>query len=229
MTWSVEGRARLELAFQAAAAKGITVLCAAGDGGATCGDSGGGFHVIYPASSPWVIACGGTRVQSSNGQITSEVAWNDSGAATGGGVSEVFPQPDWQSGVNIPMGKDGRRGRGIPDVAANASPKSGYRVYVQGREMVVGGTTAVAPLWAGLIALLNQGIGRNLGYMNPLLYRVIGPTNVLRDIVTGNNGIEQLKGYQAQAGWDACTGWGSPDGKKLLEALKAQGSRAAQS
>ena len=141
--------------------------------------------------------------------------------ATGGGVSEIFPLPDWQSEVNVPTTEDGHRGRGILDLAANASPYSGYLVRLHGTETVVGGTSASAPFLAGLIALMNQSLGRNLGHINPLLYAKIGPAGVIHNITSGDNGVQGVKGYPAGPGWNACTGWGSPDGRKLLEALRA--------
>jgi kumamolisin len=100
--------------------------------------------------------------------------WNDGTSATGGGVSDLFALPDWQLAANVPPGKGGVKGRGIPDVVANASPQAGYRLYIHGRTAVVGGTAAATPLWAGLIARINQGLGRNLGYINPVLYKKVG-------------------------------------------------------
>ena len=91
----------------------------------------------------------------------------------------------------------------------------GFQTLADGQPGVTGGTSAVAPLWAGLIALINQGLGKNAGYFNPLLYQKIGPNRILRDIQQGDNGA-----YRAKRGWDACTGWGSPDGQALLDALK---------
>jgi kumamolisin len=132
------------------------------------------------------------------------------------GVSDVFPLPQWQQGAQVPplVNASGRRGRGVPDVAGDADPATGYRVRVDGQEYVIGGTSAVAPLWAGLIALLNQHLSQPVGYLNPLLYEALASQNVCRDITTGSNGV-----YIARPGWDACTGWGVPDGTKLLQAL----------
>jgi kumamolisin len=131
-------------------------------------------------------------------------------------VSDVFPLPQWQQGAQVPpsVNASGQRGRGVPDVAGDADPATGYRVRVDGQEYVIGGTSAVAPLWAGLIALLNQHLGQPVGYLNPLLYEALASQNVCRDITTGSNGA-----YAARPGWDACTGWGVPDGTKLLQAL----------
>jgi kumamolisin len=207
--------------FAEAATLGLTVLTAAGDGGAADGVNDGQPHVDFPAASPWVLAVGGTQITVSGNTITSEVAWNDGiGGATGGGVSGIFPPPDWQTGVNVPGGKDGRKGRAIPDVAANASPTSGYAVYIDGKNTVVGGTAATAPFWAGLIAIINQGVNRNVGYINPLLYKKFGPAGTLRNIIQGTNSLGTVKGYAAGPGWNAVTGWGSPDGRKLLNAFQ---------
>jgi kumamolisin len=93
---------------------------------------------------------------------------------------------------------------------------------INGKMVVMGGTSASTPLWAGLIARLNQALGRNIGYFNPLLYQKIGPLGGLRDITQGNNSTKGIKGYSARPGWDPCTGWGSPNGAKLLDALRTQ-------
>ena len=161
------------------------------------------------------MACGGTRIESSNGTISEERVWETNGA-TGGGISGAFDLPSWQQdaqvdpSVNPPHGT----GRGVPDVAGDADPATGYRVRVDGEDMVIGGTSAVAPLWAGLIALGNQKVGRPLGYLNPILYGSEGVRETFRDISDGSNGD-----YAARAGWDACTGLGTPAGKELLNAL----------
>jgi kumamolisin len=203
-------------ALHLAALSGITICAASGDDGARNQVNDGKPHVDFPASSPWVLAIGGTRLIAEKDSIKSEVVWS----GTGGGVSDVFPQPEWQSGVKVPARADGQPGRGVPDVAANADPETGYMVEIDGQWAVIGGTSATAPLWAGLIALLNQGLGRPIGYLNPVLYKNIGSSGAFHGIVTGNNGVGGVKGYSAGPGWNACTGWGSPDGKRLLEALR---------
>ena len=146
-----------------------------------------------------------------------EVVWNEEGhGATGGGVSDVFELPTWQTHVAVPpsVNPGGRRGRGLPDVAGDADPLTGYQVLVDGQSYIIGGTSAVAPLWAGLIALINEHLGSPIGYLSPTLYGLPAMTDALHDIVTGNNGA-----YTALPGWDACTGLGTPDGAKLLHAL----------
>jgi hypothetical protein len=220
--WTAQASTAMNSALAEAGQRGITVLAAAGDNGATDGVRDGQAHVDFPASSPWVLAVGGTRLVASQGAIRSEMVWNDNqGGATGGGVSNLFPRPEWQSAVDIPPKLTGGLGRGLPDVSADASTKSGYSAYVSGHWAVLGGTAAATPFWAGLVALLNQGLGHNLGYFNPILYTKIGPERVLRPITQGNNGIGNVKGYSAGVGWSAAAGWGSPDGTRLLATLKA--------
>ena len=219
-TWSKPMLQQMNQALQRVALLGITVVCAAGDSGVTDGLADGKPHVDFPASSPWVLACGGTRLQLSGKKIISEVVWNEGLGATGGGVSEVFPRPDWQANVSVPARQDGQTGRGVPDVAALASPNAGYRFFVHGQTVILGGTSVAAPLWAGLIARINQGLGQNVGFLNPALYKTIGPGGALRSITEGNNGIKGIKGYSAGPGWNPCTGWGSPNGMKLLDALR---------
>jgi len=205
--------------LQAAAAVGVTVCVACGDNGSTDGVTDGSDHVDFPASSPYSLACGGTSLVLSGKSISSEVVWNDlstGSGATGGGVSTTFAMPTWQSGVNVPAA-GGFSGRGLPDVAGDADPATGYQVLADGSSITVGGTSAVAPLWAGLVALLNQSLSQPVGYLNPSLYQTIAlEAGTLNDITSGNNGD-----YSAGPGWDACTGWGSPNGAGLLQALAA--------
>jgi kumamolisin len=216
--WTKQAVQAMTAVLQDAAMLGITICAASGDGGSSDGVSGGLAHVDFPASSPYVLGCGGTRLESDGETITSEVAWNDqpSGGATGGGVSEVFPLPDWQSGAKVPPSINPERqvGRGVPDVSGNADPQTGYLVRVDGKQLTIGGTSAVAPLWAGLIALANQRLGKPTGYLNPLLYGLPTTADDLHDIRSGDNGA-----YSAGPGWDACTGLGTPDGTKLAALL----------
>jgi kumamolisin len=221
--WSAQGLQAMDQAFQAAAALGVTVCCASGDAGSSDqnpenGTPDGLAHADFPASSPHVLACGGTRLIANGGAIDSETVWNDDvqTSATGGGVSDVFDLPAWQDGAGVPRSSNpgGRIGRGLPDVAGNASPSTGYRVRVDFLSFVVGGTSAVSPLWAGLVARFNQRLEMPVGWLNPLLYGPVAGSGAFHDITSGNNGE-----YPAAEGWDACTGWGSPIGSKLLEAL----------
>jgi kumamolisin len=144
--------------------------------------------------------------------------WNDGAGngATGGGVSDTFPLPAYQSGAKVPVSVNPShfKGRGVPDISGDADPSTGYQVYVDGRSAVFGGTSAVAPLWAALVALMNAQIGQAMGFLNPALYADSPGTDALHDITSGNNGA-----YQAGPGWDACTGLGSPNGQRLLAQL----------
>jgi kumamolisin len=219
-TWTAQSLQSYNSALQSAAAVGVSVCIAAGDNGSTDGVSDGLDHVDFPASSPYALACGGTTLEISGSSISREVVWNDLSSgegATGGGVSATFPLPSYQANANVPPGTNpsGYKGRGVPDVAGDADPNTGYNVTVDGSSFPVGGTSAVAPLWAGLIALLNQSLGKSVGYLNPTLYQNIGENvGAFHDITSGNNGD-----FSAGPGWDACTGWGSPDGANLLTAL----------
>jgi kumamolisin len=216
-SWTGPSREAMQSALADAAALGVTVTVAAGDSGSSDGESDGQPHVDFPASSPYAIACGGTRLIAHGGAISSEVVWNDAGAgegATGGGVSSAFALPAWQQRSSVPRAPDGSVGRGVPDVAGNADPLTGYQILVDGQAQVIGGTSAVAPLWAALIARCNQKLGAALGDVHAALYQ-IGEQG-FRDITQGNNGA-----YQAAAGWDPCTGLGAPRGAALLSALGA--------
>jgi kumamolisin len=218
-TWTAQSMVALDSAAQDAAALGVTICVASGDNGSSDGVNDGANHVDFPASSPHVLACGGTSLQSANGVITSETVWNDGaqGGAGGGGFSNQFPLPSWQAsaGVNPPAGG----GRGVPDVAGDADPETGYNVQVDGQQMVIGGTSAVAPLWSGLIALLNQSLGQPVGFFQPTLYGLPASSEAFRDITSGSNGA-----FSAGRGWDPTTGLGSPNGQNLLQALSGGAS-----
>jgi len=215
--WSGQLIGELEQRFSLADQLGITICCASGDNGSSDGVLDGGAHVDYPASSPGVLGCGGTLVTVVGDTLIEEEVWNDpGGGATGGGVSTLFPfVPDWQSAAGVPVSvTTGFEGRGVPDVAGNASPQAAYRIVQDGVWRVIGGTSAVAPLWAGLIVCLNQHLGARLGFANPRLYQAAARSGVFRDIILGDNGD-----YTAGMGWDPCTGLGSPNATALLNAL----------
>ena len=223
-SWTQQAMTSMDQAFQSAAAMGVTVCVAAGDDGSTDGVGDGLNHVDFPASSPNVLACGGTELVASGSSITNETVWNElanNEGATGGGISDVFPLPSWQSAANVPHSANPKHnvGRGVPDVAGNADPTTGYVTLVDGNPDVIGGTSAVAPLWAGLIALINQSIGKPVGFINPLLYQ--NPKNDFNSITSGNNGA-----YSAGPGWNACTGLGSPIGTQVAIALGAPAPKA---
>ena len=217
-SWTTQSLNALDAACQSAAALGITITVAAGDSGSTDGLTDGQNHVDFPASSPHVLACGGTRLEGSGSSITSEVVWNElagNEGATGGGVSNVFPLPSWQASANVPAPAQSAGGRGVPDVSGNADPATGYTIRVDGQTMVIGGTSAVAPLWAGLVALANAQNGKSSGFLQPALYAAKGKS-AFRDITSGTNYSGAPTGFTAGPGWDACTGLGSPIGNQLI-------------
>jgi kumamolisin len=222
VNWTVQAMAALDAACQSAAALGITITAASGDNGSSDAVTDGENHVDFPASSPHVLACGGTNLQGSGSTISAETVWNaqPQGGATGGGVSNIFPLPTWQASSKVPKPTDPSGGRGVPDVAGDADPASGYVVRVDGQTFVIGGTSAVAPLWAGLIAVANQQNGKSAGFIQPAIYAGQGKP-AFRDTVQGSNGS-----FAAGAGWDACTGLGSPIALQLINAIKPASSKS---
>ena len=228
--------------LQAAAMLGISVCAASGDNGAANVPPlgwDGNAHVSFPASSPFALACGGTRLIANGTTIAQESVWNQQEArfdqntgsdgsfgAGGGGVSETFPVPGYQSGANVPpsVNLGGKSGRGVPDVTGVADPASGFNIYFGGQKVQgEGGTSAVAPLWAALIARINQKLGGRVGFINPQIYAVAN-SEAFNDIVLGNNKCSYKTfngiGYTAGPGWDACSGLGSPNGAVLSNLLK---------
>ena len=251
-SWTAQGLSAMNAAMSDAAALGITVCAAAGDNGSSDGVNDGQVHVDFPASSPYALGCGGTKLvaDATTGTVSSEVVWNELAAnegATGGGVSDQFAQPTWQANAGVGAraasqpasaasgaaagsgsggsGSGGSGGeasgtdwRGVPDVAGNADPVTGYQIYQGGKAQVVGGTSAVAPLWSALIARLAEDTGQRFGLIQPLVYAGVSPSADVpgfRDITSGNNGA-----YAAGPGWDSCSGLGSPDGTALLNRLQ---------
>jgi kumamolisin len=210
--WTGQAMTSFDQALQTAAALGVTVCCASGDNGSSDGETDGKAHVDFPASSPFALGCGGTKLTGSGANITNESVWNENAAssATGGGVSDFFPVPAYQSTTGVPQSVNagGNMGRGVPDVAGDADPATGYRVRVDGQESVIGGTSAVAPLWAGLIALMNQELGQPVGFLNPMIYGTLVGTDSFRDITSGNNGA-----YSAEQSWTLVRDGGRPTGR----------------
>jgi kumamolisin len=203
--------------FKEARAMGVSVFSAAGDNGATDGIPDGALHVDFPSSSPGVIANGGTKLTlGADGGIAKETVWNElrhKQGATGGGVSGINAKPPAQAGLPI-------AGRGVPDIAGDADPTTGFRMLVpQGDNraglQLVGGTSAVAPLYAALATRLEQNLGHPIGDLQKAIYNA--PASDFHDVTTGNNG-----GYKAAPGWDAATGRGSIDGSALLGYLQAK-------
>ncbi len=225
--WTRAAVHQVDLTLEAAAARGRTVTCAAGDSGATDG-LGSQAHVDFPASSPWVLGCGGTRLEALGNSISKEVVWNDlsqdpeeNHGATGGGVSVLVGLPSWQANAGVPPAVGSiHSGRGVPDVSSLADPETPFVVAQPGPQGLggVGGTSAAAPLWASLLVRCNAALGKPVGFLNPVLYKL--PSGTLRDITAGNNKMPpDGVGYDAGVGWDACTGLGSPGGSALLAAL----------
>lgn len=220
--WTTAGLQGMDNAFIDAAMAGITVLAAAGDNGSNDRVYDGHAHCDYPASDPYVIACGGTTLQVKPDETIDEIVWDTPlfGYATGGGISDKWGLPSWQEGKGVPPSvNDGvSTGRGVPDVAGNANPFTGYNVVVDGSWTVEGGTSAVAPLYAGLFALMNQSLGFRLGYITPYLYSLY-ETDAYVDVTSGTNQVPPAPGYSAGPGWDACSGLGRIDGNNLLTGL----------
>jgi kumamolisin len=221
--WTAQAQSAMTSALQDAAGLNVSVFVAAGDNLATDGLTDGKAHVDFPASSPWAIGCGGTLISVADGKISAEQVWNEGTSGTGGGISDVYPVPSFQEGVKLPPSVNGgRSGRGVPDVAGNADPNSGFVVVVSGQQEVVGGTSAVAPFWAGLLAVVNQNATTPAGFFLPKLYA--GSGGAVREITKGNNKPSGSKiGYDAGPGWNACTGLGVPDGAAVI-ALLSQGA-----
>lgn len=215
--WTMQAMQAMDAACQTAAALGVTITVASGDNGSPDGVTDGKNHVDFPASSPHVLGCGGTKLVGSGTTIQSEVVWNENAnneGAGGGGVSNVFPLPAWQKNAGVPAPTVAGGGRGVPDVSGDADPATGYQIRVDGQTAVIGGTSAVAPLWAGLIALANAQNKAPSGFINPVIYTA-GAKKAFRDITQGNNGA-----FSAKPGWDACTGLGSPNAPALIAAVK---------
>lgn len=211
--WPLARRNSMHNALMNAANNGITVCVASGDDGSSNGASG--LNVDFPAGSPAVLSCGGTRCHTLSNIITSEVVWNDIYGSSGGGFSSSFGRPSYQP---FTFTKSTRRA--VPDIAGAASPNTGYKIRSNGEILIVGGTSAVSPLWSGIIACANQAANKKMGYVNPKIYSILNlPSNQrpLRDITSGNNGA-----YSAKSGWDACTGLGTPNVTKLINYLKTK-------
>ncbi len=221
LSWTKAAMKAVSATFQEAAVLGVTVLVASGDSGSDCEIGDKHAHALYPGCDPYVTSCGGTEIEDVSGAKFTEVLWNDNGAS-GGGVSVNFAVPSWQKTVTVPASvNDGHHGRGIPDVAGNADPNSGYVLTQDGSPSgPIGGTSAVAPLYAGLVALLNAHLNDRAGYLNPTLYKIAG-SKVFRDVTCcGTNAYNGAPGYKVAAGWDATTGFGSINGNLLLAALQ---------
>jgi kumamolisin len=208
--WTASAMNAMDSVIAEAASAGITVLVASGDNGSSDGVNDGQSHCDFPASSPHATGVGGTTLVASGNTIVSEVVWNDGaqGGSGGGGCSNQFAAPSYQSSLGACGGK-----RAVPDVASLADENTGYVVRVDGQFTVIGGTSSGAPLLAGLVARINQITGKRVGFLNPILYTT---PSICRDITSGNNGS-----FAAHAGYDEASGLGVIVGTKLLAALKA--------
>jgi len=214
--WTAPGLDAMQAVLADAKRLRVSVVFAAGDQLATAGLSDGNAHVWFPASSPYALGCGGTALGGDG--TNAETVWNDGSSGTGGGVSDVFPVPAYQTGLSLPPSvNDGGTRRGVPDVAGAAAGTPGYRIVLNGTETVKDGTSAVAPLWAALIAIANAQRSTPLGFVNSALY---ANAALFRPIVQGNNRADGT-GYEAASGWNACTGLGVPDGAAIVAALAA--------
>jgi kumamolisin len=220
--------------LNAARLQGITICVSSGDDGSGDQIDDGRAHVDFPSSSPFVLGVGGTMLKRS-GSTIKEVTWWDTpgrrtgngGGATGGGVSVVYQRPQWQNVHVTSLNAGSIDGRVTPDVAALAGSPM-YDLIFVGHDSPNGGTSASAPLWAALIARINAKLpaAKQQRFLTPLLYQPasggqpLGKT-ALRDITSGNNASRPQpgRGYAAGTGFDAVTGWGVPDGAKLLAGL----------
>jgi kumamolisin len=215
--WTNDAMQAMNTAFQTATVLGITVFAAAGDNGSSDGMSDNRAHADFPSSSPFVAACGGTSTVASGTEVASESVWNNMstiGGATGGAISSVFALPSYQKGLTVTLtgGKtEPLSMRGTPDITGNADPNTGYLVMVGGAMTVIGGTSAVAPLMAALIARINSALKKKSGFIHPAIYANAAQ---FTPVTEGNNGA-----FQAAAGWSAATGVGRPDGVKLQALL----------
>jgi kumamolisin len=218
--WTDSSRDAMQAVLADAKRLQVSVLFAAGDELATGGLTDGKAHVWFPASSPYVLGCGGTLLTLDAGGtgVSAETVWNDGSTGTGGGISDAFPVPAYQSGLALPPSvNDGAMRRGVPDVAGAAAGSPGYRIVFNGAETIKDGTSAVAPLWAALIAIANAQRRAPLGFVNSRLY---ANASLFREITRGDNRVGG-KGYDAVAGWNACAGLGVPRGADIIAALGA--------
>jgi kumamolisin len=236
--WTPQALSQINDTLRDAAMLGITVCVAAGDDGSSDGVQDGYAHVNFPASSPYVLSVGGTTILAKNAQKR-DIVWKNgngvrrqnggNGGSTGGGVSAVFPRPKWQKKLKINSVNPGAlRGRCIPDLAANANnEESPYLTVVNGKVRADGGTSAACPLIAALFTIINasRAVDKPVGYVTPVLYRMKGAKKVTRgavgctDVLCGNNNTDKIGGYVAGPGYDAVSGWGTPDGVKLAQIL----------
>jgi kumamolisin len=215
--WTQAGRDTMQAVLEDAAKLKVTVVAAAGDSLATAGLHDGAAHVLFPASSPLVLACGGTAMTlDANEARQDETVWNEGVIGTGGGISDLFDVPEYQKQIALPKSQnDGGLRRGVPDVAGLAAQNPGYRIMLNGQQKVKNGTSAVTPLWAALIAMANAQRAEPIGLAHPVLY---GTPSLCSAITVGNNRSNGI-GYDGAPVWNACAGLGVPSGERTIEAL----------
>jgi kumamolisin len=241
--WTAQARTQIAEALKEAALLGMTVFVASGDDGSSDAIGDGHAHADFPAVVQYVTAVGGTTLRAKGGVIESEVAWKDSdglrkdgGGSSGGGVSALLSRPAWQKVDVASVNPGSIVGRCIPDVAADASAHTGYYVVVDGRGGVSGGTSASAPLWAALVLRANAALNavglERVGYLTQWLYEaesaalLSNGAVVCRDVAAGDNVTAHVGGYRSGKGYDAVTGWGTPDGGAFLAALQSPSAGA---
>lgn len=213
----------LSILFKQATIRGVQVFAAAGDHGAGASYLKPLYQTEYPAADPNVVGVGGLKtVIGQNGKFSYVGGWDEGpGSATGGGISTIFGRPTWQKDANPFVNKDtGRSGRGVPDIATNAAPSTGYPVrFGNGMEGVSGGTSAAAPLYAGMMLNINAELAllgiKPVAPLNPWMY-YRASSDMFNNVPNGSN-----YGYEAGKGWNPVTGLGWVDGTKMLEAMKA--------
>ncbi len=218
---SPEVIAQQHAVFQKASALGITVFASSGDRGAArqaCDGNGVVFSASTPASDPEVTGVGGTHLLAgAGGAYLSESGWNSAPGASGGGFSTLYRRPGYQAPF-----QENNKARGVPDVAYNADPSTGFIFVWMGMGGVIGGTSAGSPQWAGIVALANEAGGHRLGSINKTIYHLgksDGYSSAFHDITSGNNSFAGIDGFAAQPGWDPFTGLGSPDVANLIPVL----------
>jgi hypothetical protein len=226
-SWGFDINATTQQIFEQYAAQGQSFFLACGDSGAFVG------AVAEPADDPYITIVGGTELTTTGpgGSWVSETTWNSSSsingvASTGGGISLVYPIPAWQQGISMSANQGSTTMRNVPDVALTA-----YNVWIvaNGQGSAVGGTSVASPLWAGIAALVNQQSSASglppIGFANPALYAIAKSTlsaSCYHDITTGNNTwSDSPDKFFATTGFDLCTGWGTPAGTNLIQALLA--------
>jgi kumamolisin len=217
-TWADTSRDAMQAVLADAIRLRVSVVFAAGDLLATSGVADGKLHVWFPASSPYALGCGGTAptLGGAGASIAAEAVWKQGLTGTGGGISDVFPIPAYQSKLTLPVSlNDGAARRGVPDVACAAAGTPGYRIVLNGQAVVKDGTSAATPLWAALLAIANTEREDPIGFVNPTLY---SNSELCRAITQGDNRVDG-RGYEAGPGWNACTGLGVPKGADILAAL----------